>query len=137
MSIVHTSQTMHRPLAIFSLTTAAALAGCGDGTGPLEPCSGPVQLSATGGLEPTLSWSPRCGAGSLLIDPAAPSSGGFDWRWAVMSGQRLIAPGVRYGVLPEGTTQNHPAVALEPGKPYTVVVLAPDGSEIAEEQFTP
>ena len=114
----------------------ASAAGCDDSSAPLTPCDELVTLSATRGTTPTIRWSPSCLAGGIMVEPL-PVSQGFDSHWSVIAGANLLAPGLRYGRLPPGTTQNHPAVPLDPDDPYTVILFGPEGNVIAEREFTP
>ena len=110
---------------------------CGDDSvAPLAACDGPVTLQATSGTIPILRWSPACLAGRLLVEPLPPSQG-FGWHWNLAADEQLIAPGVRYGVAPEGTSEEHPAWPLEPEQSYTVVLLDAEGTEIGRGEFMP
>lgn len=115
----------------------AGLSACGgESTAPLTACEGAVTLSATRGTLPVIRWSPACLAGRLLVEPLPPSQG-LDWHWAVSAASELIAPGVRYGELPEGTTEIHAAWPLAPNDPYTVILLDAEDVEIGRRDFTP
>jgi hypothetical protein len=111
-------------------------AGCDDSSAPLIPCAESVTLSATRGTTPTIRWSPSCLAGSIIVEPL-PLSQGFDTHWSVAAGTDLLAPGLRYGRLPGGATQNHAAIPLDPAEPYTVLLFSAEGELIAEREFTP
>lgn len=121
-------------VALFVVTSLSACGG--DGAAPPTACDGPVTLSATGGTIPTVRWSPACLAGRLVVNPLPPSQG-FGWHWAVTADSRLIAPGVRFGDAPEGTTEDHPAWPLEPDEPYTVLLFDAEGAEIGRREFSP
>jgi hypothetical protein len=115
----------------------AGLSACGgDSTAPLAACEGAVTLGATRGTIPIIRWSPACLAGALLVEPLPPSQG-FGWHWVVTAESQLIAPGVRYGELPEGTTESHAAWPLAPDDPYTVYLLDAHGAEIGRREFSP
>lgn len=112
---------------------AILASGCTDqGPIPLGQCDGPVKLTVTASLSPTVSWTPACALASVAIFPTSGVSNvmGNNALWQVQpSRQNLIRPPIRYGVDPfsgiEGDTLA-PAPApkpLVPGRTYFVYLF--------------
>lgn len=127
--------------------------GCTEqGPTPLGQCNGPVKLTVTPSLSPTVSWMPACAVSYVAILPtsgvskvAVPNA-----LWQVGPfRQNLIRPPIRYGVDPfsgiEGDTlaPAPPPKPLVPGRTYFVYLLrtGPGGMDPglapAEVTFTP
>jgi hypothetical protein len=124
-----------RSASVLPLVTIA-VACSGESAAPLTPCDGPVAVSASHGTVPTLRWSPACLASRLVVNPLPPSQG-FGWHWAVTAETELVAPGVQFGELPEGTSEDHQAWPLEEDEVYTVLLYDSEGTEIGRGEFTP
>ena len=103
--------------------TAVLAAGCGDddAAGPdgLAPCTGTVTVSVSAGTTPTFSWAPACAAYGLIVEEGASD------RWFLRAtGAAGIAPGVRYGTVPAGASEDgEAAVPLVAGRTYDVSVF--------------
>lgn len=94
-------------------------------SGPNEPAicgrNSRVTITLSGDrTRPTIHWTPDCGVEALYVagDTTELVPGG----WSITSGGPAFFPPVRYGVVPAGTTERAPAVPLQPGLPYVVVV---------------
>ena len=88
-----------------------ALAGCGgdNGTGPPPACTGMVDVVTTRERRPLITWTPNCTVARLQI-VAPPVIGQPEAEaWDIRGGPTGIASGVRYGVLPNGATEEAPA----------------------------
>jgi hypothetical protein len=83
-----------------------------------------VAVSVTGGAQgPSFSWSPGCRAALVLVEDP---DGEDLWE---LSGNAGVAPGVRYGIAPEGTSADGDASPLVRGSQYVVSVYGgPPGS---------
>jgi hypothetical protein len=95
----------------------------------------------SGGTTPTFSWTPACRVYYLNIDPVEGAH--ENWSIGVFDTQfpNVIAPGVRFGVVPAGAQQIDPPAPLVPGTAYRVFVAfaLPDGGDqlAGEATFTP
>ena len=130
------------------LVTSAALLGAvgcdGDDaqSAELEPCDGPVEIHVSSGTTPRFSWSPACTLFFLNVEPA---ESGHDLWTVISDGENVIAPGVRYGVVPEGARAlgEEPPAELSADSTYKVVVAyftgpgEQDGELAGIEEFTP
>ena len=96
----------------------APLAGCSEPP-DLGPCSGSVELTATGGSSPTFNWTP-CGVNLLTVYDAAGAS-----MWTVHAPDTLntLFPPVTYGRRPAGAMEDSAAIPLRSGFGYTVRVF--------------
>ena len=115
---------------VVAIVAAALLfpSGCDDATGPLSPCTGTIEVRALSGTKPAFHWTPRCGLASINV-VAGPSSGGADGNmWVLLSGEKLIGPGLRYGDRPSGTVTATPAIPVTTGRDYAVFFAAQGGS---------
>ncbi len=113
-----------RPLAPI-LAVAVLLASCSNGMQdvPLEDCPGDqVSVTVSGGLSPTISWTPSCGMSSLDVFPSAGGSS----LWVLYSGARSpenpFRSGIRYGHAPASALEVTGPVPLAVGTEYTVAV---------------
>ncbi len=123
----------------FIATSLAAVAGLAalscSSSEPVTACkSGPgVVVSASAANPPRFAWSPACFAFRLEVEDSAATT-----LWSVQAGDTLnaIAPGVTYGVMPQGATQQNIApVPLQSGHLYEVGVFRyagppPDSAEL-------
>lgn len=87
-----------------------------------EACTQAVQLAAPSGATPSFTWTPRCAAWAIIVVPQDPLPADPTSTWGIQAGATLIAPGVRYGSHPAGSTLIAQTVALETGRTYIVQV---------------
>ena len=109
---------------------------CDEATGPLDGCLDAVELRATSGTSPEFSWSPACGAQSLVVDPLPPSQG-FGMRWGLATADRLVEPPVRYRQVKSGTLELGSDAPLEEGQEYQVFLHGEGGEVIGTLRRTP
>ena len=127
---------LHRPVLGLAL---CALTRCTDSSGPnLGPCSGPVAVTATASLSPTLSWTPNCLVDQLIVEESLPPSvGGVHTVWFISArtlGEGAAAP-LRYGRVPASMQDVVAAQPLAMGHSYRIRV-ATGGAAIGEIAFT-
>ena len=134
---------VRRTLRTLLLATAAlALPGCGDDDDPagpdgtLAPCTGDVTVSVSAGTTPTFTWTPACTVRALLVEEDASD------RWFILAtGTAGIAPGVVYGTVPAGASQDEPALPLTAGVAHDVVLFrvltTSTGTIAGMREFTP
>ena len=108
---------------ILSALALTASGGCG-GTEPstLSPCTAAITPSVTGGSR--FTWTPRCGLSEIAV-VAPPSNGGPQVLWALEAGSTLLAPGIEYGVAPNGASSTTGPSPAQPGIDYHVSFYAP------------
>lgn len=104
-----------------------------------------VQVSA--GLTPTIAWSPNCTVNKIAVFQAlTPEDPGGDplpvgqAMWEVHASQiagNTIEPSVRYGEVPDGTTQGVALLPLTAGQPYVAFVstVALNGPSTGNRRF--
>ena len=128
---------------MIALCVVAALTSCSDSTDPesLPVCGVGVCLTVLSGTTPTFDWNPACRVGFLNAEEIDGSD-----RWGIfgVNMTNAIAPGVTYGLVPEGTVQSVPPEPLSPGTTYqaAIVVFEPEGQDenfeiVATATFTP
>jgi hypothetical protein len=100
--------------------------GCGDSTSPPAcPANSSVDISVSGGLNPTITWAAECGAEEVAVfDPVT----GLPV-WHLTADTRWIPNPVTYGVVPPGTKVLHTAEALQTGTRYGVYVAILVGTD--------
>ena len=121
------------------LFLAGAHLACGGDPDPVSPisvptCSGPVEVTVSGGTTPTFTWTPACTVHILLVEQGATD------RWfLVATSEGGIAPGVRYGIVPAGAEQAEPAIPLTAGRTHDVTLYgsAAFSPPLANKEFTP
>ena len=128
---------------MIALCVVAALTSCSDSTDPesLPVCGVGVTLTVSSGTTPTFDWNPACRVGFLSVEEI----GGSDlWSIFGVNMTNAIAPGVTYGLVPEGAVQDAPPEPLSPGTTYQVaiVVVELEGQDenfeiVAFVMFTP
>ena len=128
---------------MIALCVVAALTSCSNSTDPesLPVCGVGVTLTVSSGTTPTFDWNPACRVGFLSVEEI----GGSDlWSIFGVNMTNAIAPGVTYGLVPEGAVQAAPPEPLSPGTTYQVgiVVVEPEGQDenfeiVATATFTP
>lgn len=130
--LIHSARYMGFATLLFTLC------GCADDpTEPvaLEPCTGAVTVSVTSGSTPRISWAPACTMVSLLVEEGASD------RWQIIANTDVgFGPGVRYGTVPAGTTQNAAASPLAAGVLHDVILFRgplASPSISAVKEFTP
>jgi len=109
---------------VLSAVIVAALCGaCGDREPSRVPdCTGDVVLTVTGTAAPLFSWSPECPLMALMVGEDDCDLCQYFWFIATEHNNGL-SPGIRYGVLPEGTTELRAPARLLPGRPYRAFVF--------------
>ncbi len=115
---------------MIALCVVAALTSCSDSTDPesLPVCGVGVTLTVSSGTTPTFDWNPACRVGFLSVEEI----GGSDlWSIFGVNMTNAIAPGVTYGLVPEGAVQSVPLGPLSPGTTYQVgiIVVEPEGQD--------
>jgi hypothetical protein len=113
----------------FVFVALLALACGSDSSGPIQSCDTDVTVSTGGGLTPNITWSPRCLAAEVIVDPGTD----FAVEWAIVTtdSSNSIQPSVQYGVAPSGTTTIAGPATLAPGHGYRVQVLRATGNSAA------
>ena len=126
------------PVATFLIAGLLVAAACnGGGTGPegLGPCTvDSVEVDVSSGTTPTFTWTPACLVFALLVEQEASD------RWLLQATGEGIASGVRYGTVPRGAVAPDPAIPLQAGTTYEVILFRgteDDAIIIAIEEFTP
>jgi hypothetical protein len=105
----------------------------------IAACTGSVSVTVSEGLEPTFSWTPNCRLFFLLVEPS--DSGDDQWH-VISDSANVIAPPVKYGVVPDGAVERNPAVDLVPGHAYHVYLFRwtgpgrQDGQLAGSAEFT-
>lgn len=124
----------HPRLIVFVLLASVSCSN--DVTGPETsgPCTTDVSVTVSGGTTPTFTWTPACRVIGLLVEEGASD------RWLLEATGAGIAPGVTYGSVPAGASQDAPAIPLVSGTTYEVILFR--GTEAnaiiaAVEEFTP
>jgi len=122
---------LHRPARIapqLALLFLFGLGSCSSGepTAPLQPCSGQVEVRVTGGTQGEISWTPRCGVSTIVVNPMPGIGVVQDAMWVISAeAGSLIGPSVRYGKRPAGAQETWPAQPVDPNWVYQVVLHAP------------
>jgi hypothetical protein len=127
------------PSALVFVTCAAALSACSGSSptepGPLTACGGPVTVSVSAGTTPTFTWTPSCSVFAVLVEDVSSDT------WYLFKQGGGIAPGVRYGVVPQGAVQDAPAIPLQAGRAYEAILFSGTTQDtmtlIARRTFTP
>ena len=122
----HRSLRMSSHQASARVTLILLTAACDGGTEPtaLPTCPQTVTVAVGAGTTPSISWTPRCRAGELIVDP---NSDFVDY-WVLRStaASNDLSPPVSYGASPSGTVTLVSPVPLQAGSTYRVrVLLAP------------
>jgi hypothetical protein len=100
--------------------------GCGDSTSPPTcPANSGVDISVSGGLNPTITWAAECGAVEVAV--FSPLTGFPVWH--LNADTRWIPNPLTYGVVPPGTKVLHTAEALQTGTRYGVYVALLVGTD--------
>ena len=116
-----------RALGVAAAMLASLSCSNDDGTGPGSgACSEDVEISVATDGTPVFTWSPACGVAALLVESV---SGGDVW---VLDAEASsgIASGVTYGVVPPGAVEEEPALALEDGETYFVLVARVENGDL-------
>lgn len=128
---------------MIALCVVTTLTSCSDSTDPrsLPVCQFVGIVTVSSGTTPTFDWNPACRIGLLTVEQITGSDG---WSIFGVNMTNAIAPGVTYGLVPEGAVQNAPPEPLSPGTRYHVVILVlePEGQDenfklVAIARFTP
>jgi hypothetical protein len=108
-----------------------ALACGGSSTGPTgsQACTTNVTVSVSAGASPSISWSPRCLAGEIIVDPGVDFT--VDWDVATTDSTNTIQPFLTYGTAPTGTNTLAGPTALVSGNGYRVRVFRATGDSAA------
>jgi hypothetical protein len=83
----------------------------------MEPCTGSVTATISGGTTPTFTWKPSCLVVELLVE-----RDGWD-QWFLEATGDGIRPGVRYGTAPAGAIEDEPATPLVRGVTYELILF--------------
>jgi hypothetical protein len=131
------ASTARRTFGLFLVLAVGFGCGDDDGTGPdaNRNCTGDVTISVSAGLTPTFTWAPACRVAFFLVEADA-----SDVWFIEPTGEQGIASGVTYGVVPAGARQEEPAIALESGVTYDVIVARGSGEDLVLagiRSFTP
>lgn len=127
---------------VIALCVIAALTSCSDSIDPesLPVCGVGVTLTVSSGTTPTFDWNPSCRVGFLSVEE---TSGSDLWSIFGVNMTNAIAPGVTYGLVPEGAVQSVPPEPLSPGTTYqmAIIIFEPEGQDenfeiIATATFT-
>ena len=92
-----------------------------EGPSPLAHCPDSVAVSVGAGTTPTIGWTPSCRASRVIVDP---NSDVVDaWILATVGDTDGLAPPIRYGASPNGSTTMFGPEALQTGMFYRVRIL--------------
>jgi hypothetical protein len=126
------SSLLYRPFV--ALILLASLSGCDNATAPNSgPCTSDVFVTVSAGTTPKFTWTPACRVIGLLVEHEASD------RWFLEATGAGIAPGVTYGSVPAGASEDAPAIALVSGTRYEVILFrgTPENATIAAiKEFT-
>ena len=127
LSEFHRAGLSRRTLGFVLALTVGLGCGDDDGTGPASDrnCTDDVVISVSAGLTPTFTWAPACRVAFFLVEADA-----SDVWFIEPTGAQGIAPGVTYGVVPAGARQEEPAIPLEAGVTYEVIVARGSGEDL-------
>ncbi|MEX2110139.1 MAG: hypothetical protein WD802_06030 [Gemmatimonadaceae bacterium] len=98
------------------------------------PCTTDVSVTVSAGTTPTFTWTPACRVIGLLVEEGASD------RWLLEATGAGIAPGVTYGSVPAGASEDAPAIPLVSGTTYEVILsrgTPANATRAAIEEFTP
>lgn len=110
-------------IAVGAIFGACILVSCGGETGMNPPppdendfsCSDSVSITVGAGLNPTISWTPDCTVGRLIVEQ------GIDEYWgSETAGENSYRSPIVYDVHPPTALELEPAIPLEAGQTYTV-----------------
>ena len=124
--LAHVVTALAAGLAVLSCSSTEPVTACKAGPG--------YPVSVVSGNPPRFEWTPPCLAFKVEVEVADSLATTV---WSVQAGDTLnvIAPGVTYGVMPSGATQQNVAPApLQSGHRYAVAVFRyagppPDSAE--------
>jgi hypothetical protein len=107
-------------LAALFVAAGLAASACKSTEPRLPACTEPVVLSVSSAASPRFSWSPQCLMFRVEVQDTAGAA-----MWAVQANAvDSIAPGVTYGVMPQGAaTQPVAPVPLQSGRRYALGVF--------------
>jgi len=94
-----------------------------------------VNVTVGTGITPSFTWTPSCRVFAVLVED---NSGGD--QWYLTKTTTGIAPGVVYGMVPQGAVQDRAPTPLQRGSSYIVILFgtaADDFQQIAQRVFTP
>lgn len=91
--------------------------GCGSSEEPSLPqCQGPVTVAVGPSTTPTITWTPRCRAGLLIVDP---NSDIVDyWALRATADTNGLQPPIAYGASPNGSITIVQPFTLQAGATY-------------------
>ena len=115
---------LHMVVAALSVSILA----CDDGGTEPTPsaCESVASIEIEGGVQPGLSWTPRCAVATISVQDSA--SGEDLWRVTALPSDgdgtfdNALLPGISYGNVPPGATQLFEAQPLQQGTAYLVVL---------------
>lgn len=127
-----------------ALLLVLAPSGCGGDALAPPACADGVAITVSRGTTPTMSWTPSCPAAGLTVTSAQGVTLNV---WAIFTtdAENTLQPPVRFGELPDGTSQLRDPLPLMSGTRYRIAVLvsepAPEGgrtfSEVGSLEFEP
>lgn len=89
---------------------------------PPEPCPNELEIVVGTGLQPSVTWTPRCAARSVSVTPTQPVGPTLPV-WQVFAAYDAIEPPLRVGDRLSGSSTFGEGESLTPGHRYTVYVV--------------
>jgi hypothetical protein len=130
MEVPMTTKTFLSARLVIGMLVCSTVA-CGHSSAPLEtlrPCEGPLTVTVSSGMPPSISWTPRCAVNRVLVDDPTLGVDRFPSNWGVTLTTGQFGPPVEYGIAPDGASTIEPPRPLEVGRTYRVTVLRADGT---------
>lgn len=128
-------------LLVAGMALLAGACGDDDTTQPVACTDDVTEVDATirTGADVVFDWSPSCAVALLLVEEGASDR----WSIGAPDGEsNVVIPPVTYGAVPAGAEETNPAVPLQPGVTYELVLWRLDPATGAErlltvQEFTP
>lgn len=99
---------------------AIGLLACSGTTSEPDTCAGPIAIEVGSGTRPMVSWTPACGATTIMVIDA--SNAVALPLWTVFAAPGDIPPPIRYGSSPSGVLAIVGIDSLTIGGSYVVYV---------------
>ncbi len=107
-----------------ALVVIAGSVGCDQAPSePLSPCTSPISATVSGGVRPTITWSPNCAIAELVVLSGPGLQAREPVYWHIRSDAATIAPGLRYGQLPAGAREIVGAIPIDETWYYGILLL--------------